>query len=399
MKDQVALIIGGGIAGPAAALFLKRAGYTPRLFEAHAHRSDIGGALQVAPNGMYVLQQVGLAETLLDHGIESAELCFQNQSGKRLGTIPNGPAGKYASPAVHVARSVLHETLLDEVRRQGISIEYSRRLSRLSVTENDIVAGFEDGSSAQGSLLIGADGIHSRTRELLFPEFPKPTYTGLITVGGFAEDPALVASDSRQRLQARMIFGQNGFFGCAYHDPANPAAMMWWSHLRRDAEPTAEDLSALTEGDLRDQILEHHRGWTEPVERIVRSATRVLWGPVYDVPALPQWWKERAVLIGDAAHAISPHAGQGASLALEDALCLAKHLRDEGLEGAFKAFQRDRKQRVDTIAADARKRGDNKRTITPGEAKIRERVMSLFLRFRGSSLNDAAYGYQVDWER
>jgi len=398
MKDRSVVIIGGGIAGSAVALFLKRAGFSPRLFEAHAFRSDIGGALQVAPNGMYVLQQLGLAQSLLERGIEGAELCFQNQSGKRLGNISNGPTGMYANPAVHVARSDLHEALLQEVQRQGISIEYSKRLRAISPVEDGVVAEFEDGARVQGSFLVGADGIHSKTRQIVFPEAPKPAYTGLITVGGFASGPGLVPADRRERSQAHMIFGQNGFFGYAYYDRANPMSVMWWSHLQREVEPKADDLSELSQLELQAQMLERYRGWTEPVELIIRSASRVLWGPVYDVPAIPLWWKNRTVLIGDAAHAVSPHAGQGASLALEDALCLAKRLKGSSIEEAFGLFQSDRKGRVDKIAAEARKRGDNKRTITPGEARVRDLIISLFLRFRGSRLNEVAYRYQLDWE-
>src|SRR6202012_1335158 len=122
------LVIGGGIAGPAIALFLKKAGFEPIVFEAYEHASDIGGGIQLAPKGEGVLDQLGLAVPLLKEGLESAEFSFENQSGTVLARIPNGPAARYGLPSVFISRAVLHETLLSELDRQKISIHYSKRL-------------------------------------------------------------------------------------------------------------------------------------------------------------------------------------------------------------------------------------------------------------------------------
>jgi 2-polyprenyl-6-methoxyphenol hydroxylase-like FAD-dependent oxidoreductase len=397
MKERVALVMGGGIAGPAVALFLKRAGYIPFVFEAHSRGSNIGGGLQIAPNGMHVLQQLAIARPLLERGVESAELCFENQFGKKLGCIPNGPASLYKTPAVQVARSVLHDALLDELTAKGVPIQYSKRLKNISFEENEVSAHFEDGSTAEGSILIGADGIHSLTRQIIFPSTQVPRYTDLVTIGGFASHPSLRAIDDEQQSRTHMVFGQNGFFGYGYCDQSDPSTIMWWSHLDRTTEPGADELRSATMQELQAKLLSHHRGWAEPVELILLHATRILWGPVHDLPALPQWSRERVVLIGDAAHAISPHAGQGVSLALEDALILAKHLQTRDYCDAFRYFQEDRQKRVNKIVATARKRGDNKHALPPKAAKIRDFMMSLYLRFRGTHINDETYGYKIDW--
>jgi 2-polyprenyl-6-methoxyphenol hydroxylase-like FAD-dependent oxidoreductase len=398
MADRIALVIGGGIAGPAAALFLKKAGYIPSVFEAHAHPTDIGGGLQIAPNGMHVLRQLNLSQTLLERGVESAEICFENQLGKTLGCIPNGPASRYRTPAVQIGRSVLHEALLAELSRQNIPIHYSKRLQDIAFGDREVAIRFEDGGHASGSILMGADGIHSRTRQILFPEMPAPSYTGLVTIGGFARHEALKAKDEKHQSRAHMIFGQNGFFGYGYYDRADPCAVMWWSHMQCEENAVAEEFRSTDLEKLCARVVDLHRGWTEPVELILRNICRLMWGPVYDLPALAQWHQGRVVLIGDAAHAISPHAGQGASLALEDALCIAKHLRNTDYEDAFRLYQQERYKRVEKIVAEARKRGESKHALTPGAAKIRDFMISLFLRFRGSHLNDTAYGYKATWE-
>jgi len=397
MTDQTAVVIGGGIGGPALALFLKKAGYRPLVFEAHAAASDIGGGLQIAPNGMGVLNELGLAETVRRAGVESAEFCFENQFGKTLRCIPNGPASRYALPATQIRRSLVHQTLLDALAQQDIPIQYSTRLAQITTSRDQVTATFADGSSASGSILIGADGLHSSTRQILFPNAPAPHYTGLITVGGFAKSDALIPEHPSHLTRAHLVFGLNGFFGYGYYDPFDPSSVMWWSHLQREVEPSEHELRSVGVEELRSRILAHHRGWSEPIDTILRNANRILWGPVYDLPDLPKWSSGRAVLIGDAAHAITPHAGQGASLAFEDAINVAKQLRDASPDVAFERFQQARQLRVSRIIADARKRGEGKQTLPPNAAKIRDFILKQFLRFRGNRLFDEAYAYTDTW--
>lgn len=397
MTKTTVLVIGGGIAGPAIALFLKEAGFQPVVFEAYEHASDIGGGLQVAPNGMRVLGQLGLAEQILKQGVESAEFCFENQYGKVLACIPNGPASRYGLPSVFISRAVLHATLLSELEQQQIPIHYSKRLKGIVSNGSGVTAEFADGTDAEGSILIGADGIHSQTRRIVFPEAPSPFYTGLMVVGGFAKDAALQPVDAKLQSRAHMIYGTNGFFGYGYHDAADPTTVMWWSHQQRGEEPSAEELRSASPEMLFEQLTDQHRGWAEPVPTILRSAQRILWGPIYDLPDLKTWSKDRVVLIGDAAHAISPHAGQGVSLALEDAICLAKCLRNASYPDAFAAYQAARQVRVVKMIAEARKRGEAKHTLTPGAAKIRNFILGAFLRLRGKRMFDEAYDYAIEW--
>ncbi len=397
MTKTTVLVIGGGIAGPAIALFLKKAGFQPVVFEAYEHASDIGGGLQVAPNGMRVLGQLGLAEPMLKQGVESAEFCFENQHGKVLACIPNGPASRYGLPSVFISRAVLHATLLSELERQQIPIQYAKRLKGIVSNGSGVTAEFADGSRAEGTILIGADGIHSQTRRIVFPEAPSPFYTGLMVVGGFAKDAALQPAEAKFQSRAHMIYGTNGFFGYGYHDAADPTTVMWWSHQQRSEEPSVEELRSASPEVLWKQLTNQHRGWAEPVPTILRGAQRILSGPIYDLQDLKTWSKGRVVLIGDAAHAISPHAGQGVSLALEDAICLAKCLRDASYPHAFAAYQARRNGRVVKIIAEARKRGEAKHTLTPGAAKIRDFILGTFLRLQGKRIFDEAYDYAIDW--
>jgi 2-polyprenyl-6-methoxyphenol hydroxylase-like FAD-dependent oxidoreductase len=148
-------------------------------------------------------------------------------------------------------------------------------------------------------------------------------------------------------------------------------------------------------------LLARHQGWQQPVATILESAPELLRGPVYDVPTLPAWSKGRILLIGDAAHATSPHAGQGASLALEDAMALGKLLRNQEAhhEQVFAEFMRDRHGRVERVIAEARRRGDGKKRLTPSAAWVRDRVISALARVLGARMNKWMYSYKIAWER
>jgi 2-polyprenyl-6-methoxyphenol hydroxylase-like FAD-dependent oxidoreductase len=399
MKPHV-LIVGSGIAGPALAIFLNKAGIASTVFEAYPQVEDIGGGMQIAPNGMRVLQEIGVAEEVIEQGVESDEFSFENQQGKVLGCVPNGPASIYEISAVLIARSVVHRALVREAERRGIPILYQKRLHDLKCNASVVVAEFDDGSAAEGTLLIGADGVHSRARELIFPEGPRPFYTGLFTVGGFASHPSLVPANRDELHRMHMVFGREGFFGYGRFNKQRPDTVLWWSHLSREQDPQKQEYRSWPTEALRRELLARHQGWQQPVATILESAPELLRGPVYDVPTLPAWSKDRVLLIGDAAHATSPHAGQGASLALEDAMALGKLLRSPAVhhEQVFADFMRDRRSRVERVIAEARRRGDGKRTLTPTAAWIRDRVISALARVLGARMNQWMYSYKIVWE-
>jgi 2-polyprenyl-6-methoxyphenol hydroxylase-like FAD-dependent oxidoreductase len=121
---------------------------------------------------------------------------------------------------------------------------------------------------------------------------------------------------------------------------------------------------------------------------------------IYDIQTLPVWHRDRVVLIGDAAHAVSPNAGQGASMALEDAMYLAKVLREAqgNHEGAFARFERDRKSRVERIVAEGRRRSSDKKSVSPFESALRNAMLGVFFNLFGQRSQDWLYRYRIDWE-
>lgn len=316
-----AIIIGGGIAGPAASLFLQRGGIEPRIFEAYPEPATIGGGFQIAPNGMRVLNALGLADQVAAAGAPSNAFAFRNRQGRALGHIRLRRSGY----GVTILRAAFHRILLEETERRGLSISYGKRLSAIEDTGRAIVARFDDGSEARGDVLLAADGVHSRVRGLLFPAHAHPRYTGVIGVGGFAESASAAPRDPNDAHQLNFTVGPRLQFGYANVCARQPR-WGWWCHLPQETELARQDLQAISDADMRARVLQAFRGWHSPVESLVSDTRQIMRTAIYDVPTMPTWHRGRAMLLGDAAHAMSPAGGQGASLALEDAMAVGQRL-------------------------------------------------------------------------
>lgn len=189
-----------------------------------------------------------------------------------------------------------------------------------------------------------------------------------------------------------MIFGRTAFF--AYF--ITPGGETWWfSNLPRPQEPTRQELAATSPAEWLAEVSASHAGDPPVVSAILRSSLPPVgaW-PMTDLASIPTWHTDRVCLLGDAAHATSPSAGQGASLAIEDAIVLGHHIAHSGPTAtAFAAFEADRRDRVESLIQTARRNGSNK---APGPigGLIRDLLLPVFLH-RGKRETVRAYGYRA----
>lgn len=384
-QERTALIIGCGVAGPVLALYLQRIGVTPVIYEGRSEpRDDAGFFLNLAANGIAVLETLGVSDTVFEHGHESKRLVFQNHKQKQLGENP--------SETVLIKRGLLTKSLREAAIENGITVEFDKRLTDVQIPHEDMaIAYFDDGTEAHGDFLIGCDGIHSQTRRSILPNAPGPEYTGIIDSGGFTRNDAIPPSDG----DMRMTFGVNGFFG---YQKVPTSEIYWFANHERTQAPDRAQLEAISNEEWKERLLRLHEGDHDEITEIIRSTDGTIgkW-PVYDLPSLPTWYQETVCLIGDAAHATSPHVGQGASLAMEDAIVLAKCLRDiEGVPEAFETFESVRRERVEEIVKMSRETGNQKAPSNFVTRKIRDFVLPFFLK-RGVEGFEQIYSYRVDW--
>jgi 2-polyprenyl-6-methoxyphenol hydroxylase-like FAD-dependent oxidoreductase len=383
-KPRKALIIGGGIAGPVTAIFLKKAGIDAEVFEAWPYSTGIGGGLQIAPNGMHVLAEIGLADDMIRRGSIAEAFDFHSQSGARLGSINQNMKQRFGQPAVNICRATLNEILINKAWCENVELRFEKRLVAIEDrADRPVVAHFADGSTAEGDFVIGADGVHSAVRGHVIPDGPKPFDTGLIGFGGFVARSAIPDAPIGQRVAT--TFGQSGFFGVC--SPDSNDNVMWWSTQPAHGVDAAT-FRAMSQDAIKRHLLEFHAGWHDPIPRILRAAEDIVVTPTLDVATLPTWSRQRTLLIGDAAHATSPHAGQGASLALEDAMRLGRLMQNRQELGlTFQNFERERRPRAERVVALARRNGNNKREFSATGAWIRDRMMKVLLPLGERSMN------------
>lgn len=377
-RPPKALVIGGGIAGPVTAIFLKKAGFDAEVFEAWPYSTGIGGGLQIAPNGMHVLAEIGLAGEMIRRGSVAESFDFHSQSGVRIGSINHNMKQRFGQPAVNMCRATLNEALINKAWCENVELRFEKRLVTIEDrADKPVVAHFADGSTAEGDFVIGADGVHSAIRNHVIPDGPKPFDTGLIGFGGFVTRS--VVSDAAVDHRIAATFGRSGFFGYGRCSPDENDAVMWWSTQPAHGVDAAA-WRAMSQDTLRQHLLDFHAGWHVPIPQILQAAENIVVTPTLDVATLPVWSRQRTLLIGDAAHATSPHAGQGASLALEDAMRLGRLMQDrQELALTFQNFELDRRPRAERIVALARRNGNSKREFSATGAWIRDHMMKVFL--------------------
>jgi 2-polyprenyl-6-methoxyphenol hydroxylase-like FAD-dependent oxidoreductase len=387
MTKKRALIIGGGIAGPVSAMALRRAGLEVTVFEAYERSSDgVGAFLTLAPNGLAALGQLGLYDVVHDLGMDSPRMRISNGKGKLL--------GDFGLPSRTLKRSDLYSALRDEAVNRGVQIEYGKRLTDARAENEGVTAVFGDGSTATGDLLVGADGLRSRTRTLIDPSAPRARHIGLLNTGGFAAAGLKVPG---QPGVQNFIFGRRCFFGYLI----SPTGEVWWfANPPSPREPTAAELAAITPSAWRARLMDLFKDEEGPMLDIIAATEHIVPGwNTYDFPTVPRWFTDRMVIIGDAAHATSPSSGQGASMAIEDALVLGQCLRDvPSIRQAFATFERLRRTRVEKVVAQGKRNGSGKALGLVG-AMMRDLFMPVMARqMERKNLLGWITDHRINWD-
>jgi 2-polyprenyl-6-methoxyphenol hydroxylase-like FAD-dependent oxidoreductase len=386
------LIIGGGVAGPTTALALQRAGFEPIVFEAYPRTSaDVGSYFTITPNGLDALRTLDSLHLAQAIGIPTHANVLWNERGQRLASIPLGAPLADGTLSLTMKRTRLGRALQDEAIRRGVRIEFGKRLADATESpDGRVVARFEDGSEAVGDLLIGADGVRSRTRQLIDPTAPSGRYVGLLNFGGYTSQMPLDAEHGAWH----MIFGRRAFFGYILD---GAGGVVWFANVPREAVTPAERAATSNEEWQRYLIELFAQDRGPAVDLIQRGVLELAGDSTHDLPRVPRWHRGRMLVIGDAAHAPSPSSGQGASLALEDSVVLARCLREvPEIPEAFTAFERLRRDRVERVVAQGARTSSSK--VPSGFGRmLRDLMLPLVFRFVVTEKSQAwITDYRVD---
>ncbi|ARF56245.1 FAD-dependent monooxygenase [Streptomyces gilvosporeus] len=344
---RTALVIGGGVAGPVMALALRKAGIEATVYEAYPTAADgVGAWLGLAPNGQAALATVGADAAVRAIGQPVPGMVMTDGAGNRFagfGGFPELPA------TLTLPRDRLFRALTDHAVAAGIRFAYGKRLVTAEETADGVTAHFADNTSATADILIGADGIRSTVRTVIDPHAPTPEYGGVLSFGGHAT----VGGEAGAEPGAMYFAFGRAFMGY-WRGP--DGRMIWFAGLPADTPPTPADLARIPHAEWLSRLRELYAGHV-PGERLLRHTgpdELMAVGPMERMPSVPHWHRGRMVLVGDSVHAPSSSSGQGASLAIESAVELARCLRDLPTPTeAFAAYEALRRPRVEAIGRNA----------------------------------------------
>src|SRR4051794_13971836 len=313
------LVSGGGIAGLAAATALTRHGIDVDLFERSTSWQTHGAGISLNPNGDRVLRSLDLDAAVADAGFRIEKLRLMDAAGSELGVFPFGPwPGVGGAVAIH--RDALQHVLVEAA--SGARLTLGVTADEINDTGSNVEGTFTDGSHAEYSVVVVAEGIRSATRAAVFgPVQPRPVgqmYWRTAVPEAVVDMLTMVADEDRFASLIPLGHGQTYIAVQRHSDPIH-------------VEP----------GDRIATMRDACAGLVGPVATVldaIRSDDDVFVGPAEEVAEI-QWRRSRVVFIGDAAHALFPSFGQGADLALEDRFVLAEELASfEDVVCALDAF-------------------------------------------------------------
>lgn len=364
------LIVGGGVAGLAAGLALRAAGLEPVVLERSGAAAG-GSYLTLAPNGLSAAGALGVAEALEAAGFRTDANLLVGATGRELGLLSIGVPLDSGVRGVTIRRSELVRVLGEHAERAGVEVRRAAQVVRVGDGE----VGLADGQRLRGDVVVGADGIRSAVRAAIDPTAPQPRYVGLTNFGGVTRGTAM--ADALRLRAWTMVFGRRAFFGA---HPTPSGDVVWFVNVPEDPIPR-EVREATSEQAWLDRLASLVADDAGPAAELIRGGRLDLAGDsTYDLPRVPRWRRGTTVLIGDAAHAPSPSAGQGASMALEDAVVLARELGAGGsATAALERFEGARRRRVERIVA-AGARSSSSKIPGPLGMRVQEPVMRLLFR-------------------
>lgn len=334
------LVIGGGIGGAATALALHRAGFEPVLYERISQMREVGAGVAIWANATHVLRELGVLEDALREGDVITNYQFFSQTGKEL---VNLRVDRHEVPAIGIHRADLQALLWQKLPKQTAVL--GQAFEQFEQVGTKVRAHFAGGLVDEGDALIGADGLRSRVRSLLFcrdvpaERLYQPIYRGMTAYRALTD----YVPDTYKPGYICEFIGSGKAFGFL---AIGKGRMYWYA-----ASKASEGQPDAPVGRKR-ELQEMFQDWPEPIPELIAATEEasILKNDLYDRVPIEQWSKQNITLLGDAAHPTLPTMGQGACMAIEDALVVTKCLLQQADPAvAFRQYESLRLARTKSI--------------------------------------------------
>lgn len=331
------IIIGAGIGGLSAAIAMQMRHIQVRVFEAATSLHSIGAGILLPPNAMTILDRYHLAQHVRDRGCSIESLVILDSAGTRISTTPahySNNGQMYHTTAIQ--RGALQQILLKALAPDTVVTK--KHCVAVDTGIDGATATFRDGTQGCGEFLVGADGLHSRVRESIFPGRPL-RYSGQTCWRGVSH----IALQHTWRRQLTEVWGAGLRFGFV---PIAEAQVYWYA-TKQAAAGGRDDPST-----IQQQMCDLYGEFVDPIGDILvhTNPSSIIRDDLSDLAPLPSWFANSVVLMGDAAHATTPNLGQGGAQAIEDSWVLAETLAMcDTVQKAFARFQASRIAKVQKI--------------------------------------------------
>jgi salicylate hydroxylase len=344
-----AVVVGGGIGGTAAAVALARAGIDVRVYEQAQQLAEVGAGVSLAPNGLRMLDRLGVGEGIARLGARHASTQLRLPDGRPARHEPHQFAQAGRNVGIH--RADLLALLVAQLPPGAIRAGH--RCTGLRQDAGRPVVGFANGATATADVVIGADGIHS-VLQAFVAEPAQPVFSGVVAYRGLVPRPDSCPADTM-----RMWVGESKHFLVF---PVRAGRLLNYVGFVPSGTPARESWSA---GGDPAALAAHFAGWDPVIGDVIAAITGpdgsgFRWG-LYDRAPLSRWSRGRLTLLGDAAHPMLPHLGQGVNQALEDAVALAMLLgacaSAAGVPRALAAYEQLRRDRTARVQLGSRRNG------------------------------------------
>jgi 2-polyprenyl-6-methoxyphenol hydroxylase-like FAD-dependent oxidoreductase len=363
MKVCHALIVGGGFAGMAAAIEMRKRGLAVDLVEIDPDWRSYGAGISLGAPTLRAFQRLGILDAFLECGSASDGVEIFTANGHKVATIPTPRLARPVVPGGGgVMRPALAAILAEATRKAGANIKLGVKVETLTPQGDQVDVLLSDGSRGRYDLVVGADGLNSQLRQTMFPDAPAPAYVGQCVWRAVLPRP-----------------------------PEVQTVMMWMGRkVKAGINPVSRDQMYLfvTEDRLNNDRIAPQAflpllqklltPFTAPTMEFVRAQlnenSQIVYRPIEWLLAPRPWGRGRIVLIGDAAHATTPHLASGACIGIEDGIVLAETLAQaDTVEAALRAFEARRWERCRMVVENSVRLAEIE--ITDGDPGDHARLM------------------------
>lgn len=354
------LVVGGGIGGMSAAITLAGQGHAVDLIDLDPHWRVYGAGITITGPTFRALRGLGVLDEVLEAGWGGSGIQICNTEGRRLAVLPTAPVEGADLPSTGgIMRPQLHRILASRTQAAGVRVRLGVTVDALHEGEHQVQVRFSDGGQGAFDLLVGADGLFSRVRQLLFPGAPAPAYTGQCVWRVVAPRPA--------EIERRHFFlGGPVKVGLT---PVSREQMYLFLLETTPRRPVLPD--EVLAQELR-RLLEGYGGVLGEVRSGLGPPSSIVLRPLEAFQLPPPWHAGRCILLGDAAHPTTPQLASGAGMAVEDALVLGDELRRaQNLHEAFDGYMRRRYERCRLVVENSLEIGRREQSRAPVEEQTR----------------------------